>query len=145
MKKKYLSILTANIAIYLFSILRTLIFISLPDSIFVSSMVDVIVLVSNCISDIVAIVFVIFTLYKNVDFKFYDFFIIIINNYILFSIYETPTWYMFVYTGKSGGIFSDFRDALPSYVASFRITIQYAIVILITLLILKQKDKDKED
>lgn len=68
--------------------------------------------------------------------------------YIFFAIYEPPSWYLLVNTASSAtGYYSDsgfngwHRDILPSPIASILITIEYTIIILITLYCLKVNNK----
>lgn len=58
-----------------------------------------------------------------------DLIVLIAVLYVLFAIYETPGLYLLVYTGKSGGILSDFHAPYPTYLASLYITIQYTVII----------------
>lgn len=77
-------------------------------------------------------------------FKIIDVIPISIIIYILFAIYETPFRYLFVDTSEHGGfLFEDWQPEMPRYIASFWITIQYLIVMLITLIILKIRDRIK--
>lgn len=68
--------------------------------------------------------------------------------YIAFAIYEPPSWYLLVNTASSAeGYYSDSgfngwsRGILSSPVAAIWITIEYAIIIAITLRCLKTKNK----
>lgn len=129
--------------IYLLSLIQTNLLLIFRESLLKLSLAaEFIIFIISCIIGINFVFRPIKLLYKKVGLKSYDIIIIILMIYILFAIYETPGWYMFVYTGKSGGIFSRFRPAYPSFIASFWITLEYAVVILITFLVLKRQRKD---
>lgn len=58
----------------------------------------------------------------------------VIIMYILFAIYEPPAFYLLVYTGEVHWFF-DVIPAMPYWQASIFITLQYSIVMLITIAI----------
>lgn len=62
--------------------------------------------------------------------------------YLLFGVFSPPSIYLFVFTDK-WSFFSVQHPAMPSWKASFFITLQFGIVMLITTLIaLKKNDTD---
>lgn len=71
--------------------------------------------------------------------------LLIVMLYGLFAIYETPGLYILVYTGQSGGILSDFHDPCPTYLASLYITIQYAVIILVSYLFNHTSSDDQQN
>lgn len=61
--------------------------------------------------------------------------------YLLFAIYSPPALYLFVFTGGWNGFWQQSHPAMPFWLASLFITVQYGIVMLITTLIACKKNK----
>ena len=61
--------------------------------------------------------------------------------YLLFAIYSPPALYLFVFTGGWNGFWQQSQPAMPFWLASLFITVQYGIVMLITTLIACRKNK----
>ena len=61
--------------------------------------------------------------------------------YVLFAIWSPPSTYMFVFTGGVQIGFASGQPAMPFWLASLFITVQYGIVMLITTLIACRKNK----
>ena len=59
--------------------------------------------------------------------------------YLLFAVYSPPALYMFVFTGEWNGFWQQSHPAMPSWLASIFITLQYGVVMLITTLIACRK------
>ena len=59
--------------------------------------------------------------------------------YLLFAVYSPPALYMFVFTGEWNGFWQQSHPAMPTWKASFFITVQYGVVMLITMLIACRK------
>lgn len=59
--------------------------------------------------------------------------------YLLFGLFSTPSIYLFVFTDK-WSFFSAQHPAMPSWKASFFITLQFGVVMLITTLIASKKN-----
>ena len=59
--------------------------------------------------------------------------------YVLFAILSPPSIYMFVFTGGLKIGFASGQPAMPSWESSIFITVQYGIVMLITMLIACRK------
>lgn len=59
--------------------------------------------------------------------------------YLLFGVFSPPSIYLFVFTDK-WSFFSVQHPAMPSWKASFFITLQFGIVMLITTLIASKKN-----
>lgn len=60
--------------------------------------------------------------------------------YLLFAVYSPPALYMFVFTGEWNGFWQQSHPAMPFWLASFFITVQYGIVMLITTMIVYRKN-----
>ena len=63
----------------------------------------------------------------------------IIILYFLFAIYSPPSIYMFAFTGGWSILYNN-HPAMPSWIASIFITLQYGVVMLITTLIVSRKN-----
>ena len=61
--------------------------------------------------------------------------------YLLFAIYSPPALYLFVFTGGWNGFWRQSQPAMPFWLASLFITVQYGIVMLITALVACRKNK----
>lgn len=61
--------------------------------------------------------------------------------YLLFAIYSPPALYLFVFTGGWNGFWQQSHPAMPFWLASLFITVQYGIVMLITTLVACRKNK----
>lgn len=59
--------------------------------------------------------------------------------YLLFGLYSPPSMYLFVFTDE-WSILSNYHPAMPSWIASIFITLQYGVVMLITTLIVSRKN-----
>ena len=59
--------------------------------------------------------------------------------YVLFAILSPPSIYMFVFTGGVQIGFASGQPAMPSWESSIFITVQFGIVMLITMLIACRK------
>lgn len=77
---------------------------------------------------------------KMFDYKIKYLIVSVMLMYVLFAILSPPSIYMFVYTGgvKIGSATG--QPAMPSWKASFFITLQYGIIMLITTLIASRKN-----
>lgn len=146
--KRLRVILGINLVIYLASLLNVQIMLLLVElfgrSYDLMEIKIIILLFGDIISFMLIVIASITVAYKKYSLKIYELLPLIAINYILFAIYETPFQYMFVDTEKHGGLlFLAWQERMPSYVASFWITLQYMIVMLITMLSLKLKDRKK--
>lgn len=61
--------------------------------------------------------------------------------YLLFAIYSPPALYLFVFTGGWNGFWQQSHPAMLFWLASLFITVQYGIVMLITMLVACRKNK----
>lgn len=69
---------------------------------------------------------------KKLSLKVKDILLAIAIMYLLFVVYSPSSLYLFVYTGGWSGFWQQSHPAMPSWQASFFITLQYGIVMLIT-------------
>ena len=76
---------------------------------------------------------------KKFEYKIRNLLISIPIMYLSFAIHSPPSIYLFVFTGGLNIAFSTPQPAMPSWKASFFITVQYGVVMLITTLIACRK------
>lgn len=81
------------------------------------------------------------TAVKKLGYKIKYLIISVVLMYVLFAIWSPPSIYMFVFTGGVQIGFASGQPAMPFWLASLFITVQYGIVMLITTLIACRKNK----
>lgn len=72
------------------------------------------------------------------ELKHFPFLILLL--YFCYAVYEIPYLYMFIWTGE-WTMFLSKNPAMPSWLASIFITVQYGLVMLITLSIVSSRRK----
>ena len=136
------------IIIYILSIFQTNVFHYLHECIITFEhnviFAEVLLFIINMIIGII-IVYNSVNKYLKSNHKKANLIVLIVMLYGLFAIYETPGLYIFVSTGQSGGILSDFHDPYPTYLASLYITIQYAVIILVSYLFNHTSSDDQQN
>ena len=80
------------------------------------------------------------TVVKKLGYKIKYLIISVALMYVLFAIWSPPSIYMFVFTGGVQIGFTSGQPAMPFWLASLFITVQYGIVMLITTLIACRKN-----
>lgn len=85
------------------------------------------------------------TVVKKLGYKIKYLIISVVLMYVLFAIWSPPSIYMFVFTGGVQIGFASGQPAMPFWLASLFVTVQYGIVMLITTLIVCRKNKADND
>lgn len=152
-KNKIIMSILCGLMIYLFTILNQIYAPVLCEKIFGRDIVHhlaPVILIFQFLIPLSIIIFPVIFFEKKFDLSYNNIPVISGSMYVTFAIYTPPSWYLFVCTSHFhiGGYLSDSGstggwgyDTLSSPVAAFWVTLEYTIIVAITLRCLKKKNK----